>query len=175
MTSCLKVKTWDQQIFKLMPWCVYIKMTDFFQMYTFSCLCVMLEKCRPQDYNMLSWPYRPHWCWYRPWQAPGSTRDWPEGESAACQSTTAAAAGMTCGLITHTHAHFYKLFLELDFEHTLLVCVCRTALLHLSPLNWLILTFWKSGNVFRCAGQSSIIRGGLLKGRGSVSLTLPSD
>ncbi|KAF3844042.1 hypothetical protein F7725_016090 [Dissostichus mawsoni] len=27
--------------------------------------------------------------------------------------------------------------------------------------------FWKSGSVFRCAGQSSIIRGGLLRGRGN--------
>lgn len=29
-------------------------MTDFFQMYAFSCLCAMIEKCRPQDYNMVS-------------------------------------------------------------------------------------------------------------------------
>ena len=153
----------------------------------FPDVCLQLSLC--YDWEMpssglqygLSCLYRPHWCWYRPWQAPGSTRDWPEGESAACQSTTAAAAGLTYGLITYTHAHSYKLFLVLDFENALRVCVCvcvcarRTALLRLSLLNWLILTFWKSGNVFRCAGQSSIIRGGLLKGSGSASLTLPFD
>lgn len=57
----------------------------------------------------------------------------------------------------------------------ILLSVCRTALLRLCPVNWLIPTFWKSGNVFRCAGWSLIIRGGLLKKRGSPSPMLQSD
>lgn len=75
----------------------------------------------------------------------------------------------------HAHTFSYELLIVSDLETHSLVSVCRIALPHLSPLNWLILTFWKSGNVFRCGGQSWIIRGGLLKGRGSPSPPLPSD
>lgn len=45
--------------------------------------------------GVLFWLYRPHWSWYGPRQALGSARNWPEGESAACQVTTAAPAGMS--------------------------------------------------------------------------------
>jgi len=65
-------------------------------------------------------------------------------------------------------------FVSQTFE-ILLLSVCRTGSRHPPPLNWPIPTFWKSGNVFRCTGTSSIISGGLLKGRGSPSPTLPSD
>lgn len=51
----------------------------------------------------------------------------------------------------------------------------RTVLLRPSLPNWPIPTFWKSGSVSSCTGQSSVIRRGLLKERGSPSLKPPSD
>lgn len=45
-----------------------------------------------------------------------------------------------------SHINFYKCHIRIVSS----VSVCRIVLNHLSPLNWLIPIFWKSGNVFRC-------------------------